>query len=59
MLIFYLLVSQYFVEHLLFVFLNHSDALSIFDKEEQDQNLELYLTNPMKADSFKNEIQIF
>ena len=40
-----------------FVFLNLSDALSIFDKEEQDQNLELYLTNPMKADSFKNEIQ--
>ncbi|MBD1150411.1 lipoprotein-releasing ABC transporter permease subunit [Pelagibacterales bacterium SAG-MED29] len=40
-----------------FVFLNLSDALSIFDKEEHDQNLEIYLTNPMKADSFKNEIQ--
>ena len=40
-----------------FVFLNLSDALSIFDKEEHDQNLEIYLTNPMKADSFKDEIQ--
>ena len=40
-----------------FVFLNLSDALSIFDKEENDQNLEIYLSNPMKADSLKNEIQ--
>ena len=40
-----------------FVFLNLSDVLSIFDKEEHDQNLEIYLRNPMKADSFKNEIQ--
>ncbi len=40
-----------------FVFLNLFDALSIFDKEEHDQNLEIYLTNPMKADSLKNEIQ--
>jgi lipoprotein-releasing system permease protein len=40
-----------------FVFLNLSDALSIFDKEEYDQNLEIYLTNPIKADLFKNQIQ--
>ena len=40
-----------------FVFLNLSDALSIFDKEEHDQNLEIYLANPMKADSFKNKMQ--
>ena len=40
-----------------FVFLNLSDALSIFDKEEYDQNLEIYLTNPMKADLLKNQIQ--
>ena len=40
-----------------FVFLNLSDALSIFDKEENDQNLEIYLSNPMQADSLKNEIQ--
>ena len=40
-----------------FVFLNLSDALSIFDKEEYDQNLEIYLLNPMKADLFKKQIQ--
>jgi len=31
--------------------------LSIFDKEENDQNLEIYLTDPIKADAYKNEIQ--
>ncbi len=40
-----------------FVFLNLSDALSIFDKEEHEQNLEIYLKDPMKADLIKNEIQ--
>ena len=40
-----------------FVFLNLSDALSIFDKEEIDQNLEIYLTDPMKADKYKEKIQ--
>ncbi len=40
-----------------FIFLNLSDALSIFNKEEYDQNLEIYLTNPMKADSLKNQVQ--
>ena len=40
-----------------FVFLNLQDALSIFDKEENDQNLEIYLSNPMKADKYKNTIQ--
>ena len=40
-----------------FVFLNLSDALSIFDKEESDQNLEIYLTDPMKADKFKEKIK--
>ena len=40
-----------------FVFLNLSDALSIFDKEESDQNLEIYLTDPMRADKYKNTIQ--
>ena len=39
-----------------FVFLNLSDTLSIFDKEERDENLEIYLNNPMEADSFKDEI---
>ncbi len=40
-----------------FVFLNISDALAIFNKEEYEQNLEIYLTNPMKADLVKKEIQ--
>ncbi len=40
-----------------FVYLNLFDALSIFDKEEHDQNLEIYLSNPMKANVFKSEIQ--
>tara|TARA_B100000963_G_C22595037_1_gene657404 strand:+ start:185 stop:1417 length:1233 start_codon:yes stop_codon:yes gene_type:complete len=40
-----------------FVFLNLSDALSIFDKEENDQNLEVYLKDPMKAETYKQEIQ--
>ena len=40
-----------------FVFLNLFDALSIFDKEEHEQNLEIYLKDPMKANTFKNEIQ--
>ena len=39
------------------LFLNLSDALSIFDKEEIDQNLEIYLTDPMKADKYKEKIQ--
>ena len=40
-----------------FVFLNLTDALSIFDKDENDQNLEIYLQDPMKADSYKYKIQ--
>ena len=40
-----------------FVFLNLSDALSLFDKESYDQNLEIYLSDPMKADIIKTEIQ--
>ena len=40
-----------------FVFLNLSDALSIFDKEMYEQNLEIYLSDPMKADGLKKVIQ--
>jgi len=40
-----------------FVFLNLSDALSIFDKVKSDQNLEIYIENPMQANSYKNLIQ--
>ncbi len=39
------------------VFLNLSSALSIFDKYENDQNLEIYLKDPMKANKYKTEIQ--
>ena len=40
-----------------FVFLNLSDALSIFDKNEYEQNLEIYLKDPMKANVIKDKIQ--
>ena len=40
-----------------FVFLNLYDALTIFDKNETDQNLEIYIKNPMQADLFKKSIQ--
>jgi len=40
-----------------FVFLNLTDALSIFDKVKDDQNLEIYIQNPMQADLYKQKIQ--
>ena len=40
-----------------FVFLNLVDALSLFDKEAYEQNIEIYLSDPMKADELKKEIQ--
>jgi lipoprotein-releasing system permease protein len=40
-----------------FVFLNLSDVLTIFDKENNDQNLEIYIPEPMKADDYKSKIQ--
>ncbi len=39
------------------VFLNIQDALSIFDKENTDQNIEIYLKDPLSANSYKNKIQ--
>ena len=39
------------------VFLNIFDTLSLFDKEDHDQNLEIFLSNPMQANKFKEEIQ--
>jgi len=39
------------------VFLEIEDALSIFDKEEKDQNLEIYLENPLKANLIKEKIE--
>ncbi len=40
-----------------FVFLNLEDALSIFNKEKKDENLEIYLKEPMRANSVKEDIQ--
>ena len=39
------------------IFLNIKDALSIFDKEKKDQNVEIYLKDPLKANYYKNKIQ--
>ncbi len=39
------------------VFLNIQDALSIFDKTEKDQNLEIYLDDPIKANYYKKKFE--
>ena len=39
------------------VFLNIKDALSMFDKEDKDQNIEIYLNDPLQADKYKKRIQ--
>ncbi len=39
------------------VFLTTDDALSIFDKELEDQNLEIFLKDPLDANKYKVEIQ--
>ncbi len=39
------------------IFMNIEDALAIFDKENKDQNVEIYLKDPLKANSYKNKIQ--
>ena len=39
------------------VYLNIEDALSIFDKENKDQNIEVYLNDPLKADAYKDRFQ--
>ena len=38
------------------IFLTINDALSIFDKNSNDQNLEIYLKDPLEADSYKKKI---
>ena len=35
------------------IFLTINDALSIFDKDKDDINLEIYLNDPLKADFYK------
>ena len=39
------------------IFLNISDVLSIFDKEDKDQNIEIYLEKPLEANFYKDKIQ--
>ena len=39
------------------IFLNIEDALSIFEKSEKDQNIELFLQDPLQANYYKKKIQ--
>ena len=39
------------------VFLNIDNVLSIFEKNKEDQNIEIYLDDPLEANSFKEKIQ--
>ena len=39
------------------VFLEINDSLSIFDKDERDQNIEIYLKDPLKANKYKEKIE--
>jgi len=41
------------------IFLTTEDALSIFDKDTKDQNLEIYLKDPLQANVYKKQIQKF
>ena len=41
------------------ILLEMEDALSIFDKEEKDQNIEIYLKDPLKANLLKSKIEKF
>ena len=39
------------------IFLTIEDALSIFNKVSKDQNLEIYLNNPLEANKYKKEFE--
>ncbi len=39
------------------IFLNIEDVLSIFNKDSSDQDIEIYLKDPLEANFFKEEIQ--
>ena len=39
------------------IFLNVNDALSIFEKDFKDQNIEIYLNDPLKANRYKEKIE--
>ena len=39
------------------IFINIEDALSIFNKDDKDQNIEIYLEDPLKANFYKESIK--
>ena len=39
------------------IFINIEDALSIFNKDDKDQNIEIYLEDPLKANIYKENIK--
>ena len=39
------------------IILNVNDALSIFEKDFKDQNIEIYLNDPLKANRYKEKIE--
>ncbi len=39
------------------IFISIEDALSIFNKDENDQNIEIYLKDPLKANFYKENIK--
>ena len=39
------------------IYINIDDALTLFDKESKDLNIELYINDPLKANYYKNKIQ--
>jgi len=41
------------------IFLTIEDALSIFDRDAKDQNLEIFLKDPLKANLYKKQIEKF
>ena len=41
------------------IFINIEDALSIFNKDDKDQNIEIYLKDPLKANKYKKKIEKF
>ena len=41
------------------IFLNLNDSLLLFDKNNKDLNLEIYLNDPLNADLYKSEIEMF
>ena len=39
------------------IFLDIKDALSIFEKDKEDQNIEMYIKDPLQANFYKNKLQ--